>query len=165
MTDTPLRTRDDQRLVLVAALARNRVIGADGAIPWHLPGELAHFKAVTMGRPLVMGRATHESIGRPLPGRRNIVLTRDRGWHAEGVEVAHDLRAALDLAGPGEVMIGGGATLYEATLPVAHRLELTHVDLEPTGDTYFPAFGDEWVPLAREPREGFTFVTYERAGS
>lgn len=155
----------DQRLVLVAALARNRVIGADGGIPWDLPGELRRFKELTTGHALVMGRATHESIGRALPGRRSIVLTRDRSWSADGVEVAHDLDEALALAGPGDVMIGGGAHLYEQTLPSADRLELTHVDLEPDGDTFFPAIGDEWTPTWREAHDSYTYVTYRRAGT
>lgn len=152
----------ESRLVLVAALARNRVIGAGGGIPWHLPADLRRFKALTTGHPMVMGRATFDSIGRPLPGRRSIVLTRDPGWRREGVEVVPDLVTALDVAGPGEVMIVGGAQLYAQTLPLAHRLELTHVDAEPDGDTWFPVLGDEWAPTAREDHDGFSWVTYER---
>jgi dihydrofolate reductase len=161
-------------VVLVAALARNGVIGAGGGIPWHLPADLRRFKALTTGHPVVMGRATFASIGRPLPGRTNVVLTRDPDWSAGGAVRAPDLAAALDLARAapgGEVVfvIGGGAVYAEA-LASAHRLELTHVDLEVDGDTWFPAFDpDDWVVVGREGHEpdgdhavGFEFVTYRR---
>lgn len=161
-------------VVLVAALDRTRVIGAAGGIPWHLPDDLRRFKALTSGHPVVMGRATFESIGRPLPGRTNVVLTRDPRWTADGVVTAGDLPSAVEVAGVapgGEVVfvIGGGAVYAEA-LPLAHRLELTHVDTEVEGDTWFPPVDpDVWVECARETHGpddahaiGFAFVSYRR---
>jgi dihydrofolate reductase len=137
-------------LTLVAALARNRAIGIDGRMPWHLPGELRHFKELTLGKPIVMGRKTHESIGRPLPGRRNIVVSRDPAYRAEGCEVADSLDEALALAGDGEVMLIGGGELYRLGLPRADRMVLTLVDLEPDADTWFPAWNeDDWEETAR----------------
>lgn len=128
-------------IVLVAALARNRVIGIDGEMPWHLPADLAHFKRVTMGHPVIMGRATFESIGRPLPGRRNLVLSRTWRDAPDGVELADSLDAALGRleAGTPAMVIGGGQ-LYQEALPRAAAMELTLVDCRPEGDTRFP----EW---------------------
>ena len=150
---------------LIAAVARNGVIGKDGRLPWHLPDELARFKATTMGHPLVMGRATFESIGRTLPGRRTIVVTRDPPWHHPGVESAHSFAEALSLAGPAdEVFVAGGAEVYAEALPFAHRLVLTEVDAEPEGDTWFPAWDRaSWVEESREEHEGWSRVVYERA--
>ncbi|GAB3618607.1 type 3 dihydrofolate reductase [Okibacterium endophyticum] len=152
------------RVTLVAALGRNRVIGAGGGMPWHLPDDLAHFKRTTMGGVMVMGRKTFDSIGRPLPGRRSIVVTRDTGWSFEGVEVAHSLPDAVALAGDGaSVFVVGGGEIYAQALPIADRLELTEVHAVPEGDTWFPEWSrDEWVETAREPHEGFDFVTWER---
>ncbi len=150
-------------LTLIAAVARNGVIGADGSIPWHLPEDFAHFKATTMGHTLVMGRATYESIGRPLPGRTTIVLTRDPAWRREGVTTAASLEEALGLA-EGEVFVAGGATVYAAALPLADAQLISEVDLEPVGDTHYPAYDhEEWVEVAREPHDGFTVVRLERA--
>ena len=127
------------RLTIIAAVARNGVIGHSGGMPWHLPGELAQFKATTLGHTLVMGRATFDSIGRALPGRRTIVITRNPTWHHAGVETAHSFADALALAGPGdEVFAAGGAQIYELALPFAQRLVVTEVDAEPEGDTWFP---------------------------
>ncbi|HET9022425.1 MAG TPA: dihydrofolate reductase [Ornithinibacter sp.] len=153
------------RISLIAAVARNGVIGRDGRVPWHLPDELEHFKATTMGHPLVMGRRTFESIGRTLPGRRTIVVTRDPRWHHPGVESAHSFAEALSLAGPAdEVFVAGGAEVYAEALPFAHRLVLTEVDAEPEGDTWFPAWDRaSWVEESREEHEGWTRVVYERA--
>ncbi len=138
------------RLTIVAAIARNRAIGIDGRMPWHLPGELRHFKTLTMGKPLVMGRKTHESIGRPLPGRRNIVVSRDPSYRAEGCEVAGSLDEALALAGEGEVMLIGGGELYRLGLSRASRMVLTLVDLEPEADTWFPAWDEaQWTEVGR----------------
>ena len=138
------------RLTLVAAIAKNRAIGIDGRMPWHLPGELRHFKALTLGHPVLMGRKTHESIGRPLPGRRNIVISRNAGYRAEGCEVAGSLDEALALAGEGEAMLIGGGELYRLALPRADRMVLTLVDLEPEADTWFPAWeARDWQEASR----------------
>ncbi|MFN3675163.1 MAG: dihydrofolate reductase [Sphingomonas pseudosanguinis] len=142
-------------IVFVLARARNGVIGRDGKLPWHLPADLKHFKAQTMGKPMIMGRKTFESFPAPLPGRRHIVLTRDPHWAAEGAEVAHDVDAALALAGPGEVAIIGGAEIFALFLPRADRIELTEIDAAPEGDAMVPAFTG-WRELSREahPAEG-----------
>ncbi len=152
------------RITLIAAVARNGVIGLGGAMPWHLPDELAHFKATTMGHALVMGRATFESIGRALPGRRTIVVTRNPQWQHPDVEVAHSFPDAVSLAGPAdEVFVAGGAQVYAEALPYAHRLLLTEVDAEPEGDTFFPSWPrDEWREELREPHDGWSRVVYER---
>ena len=154
------------RVTLIAALGRNRVIGRDGDLPWHLPEDLKRFKATTLGHPLVMGRRTFDSIGRPLPGRRSIVITRNPDWRHPGVESAHSLAEALALAGPAdEVYVIGGGTIYAEAMPFAHRLLLTEVDDEPEGDTWFPPWSpSEWRETSREPRDGFAFVSLERAG-
>jgi dihydrofolate reductase len=155
-----------KRVVLVAAVARNRVIGNGSEIPWHLPGEQAEFKRLTMGDVLVMGRTTYESIGRPLPGRTTIVLTRDRSWSADGVLVAHSLMDALAQAAalPGDVAVVGGAEVYAAALPLATEQVITEVPLEPEGDVLYPEFDrDQWVEVAREPGEGYERVFLVRA--
>jgi dihydrofolate reductase len=157
--------RSDQRLVLIAAVARNGAIGHHGGIPWHLPEDFAHFRATTLGHTLVMGRATYDSIGRPLPGRQTIVLTRDPDWHADGVIVAHDLDSALDLAAdlPGDVYVAGGAQVYAAALQRADEQILTEVHQEPDGDTFYPVFDPElWVEKRRETRDGFDHVWLAR---
>lgn len=146
--------------MLVAAVADNGVIGDGPDIPWHIPGEQAQFKALTMGHTLLMGRTTFESIGRPLPGRTTIVLTRDVTWSHEGVLVAHTIEDALALAAtlPGDVMVAGGAQVYAAALPYAAEQVLTRVHLAPGGDVHYPAFDTgEWVVTRREPGE-----TYDR---
>jgi len=140
-------------LTLVAAVADNGVIGNAGDIPWRIPADFAHFKALTLGHVLVMGRATYESIGRALPGRTTIVLTRDPGWRAEGVAVAGDLDEALALAEtlPGEVFVAGGAAVYAAALDRAHAQVLTEVHLSPEGDTRYPQFdAAQWTEVRRE---------------
>ncbi len=153
------------RVTLIAALGRNRVIGKDGTMPWHLPEDLKHFKALTMGHPMIMGRKTFDSIGRPLPGRRSIVITRDRAWRVPGVEVAHSFDEALDLAGPADrVFVIGGGEVYAVSLPFADRHELTEVDAEPEGDTWFPEWDPaQWREVARDQRDGYAFVRLERA--
>ena len=157
---------DRQRVVLVAAVARNGVIGADGGIPWHLPGDFAHFKATTLGHTLVMGRATYDSIGRPLPGRTTIVLTRDPSWSAEGVLVARSLPGALALASglSGDVFVVGGAQVYAAALPLADEQVISEVRAEPAGDTHYPDFDRrEWREVSREPHDGFDVVRWVRS--
>jgi dihydrofolate reductase len=126
---------------LMVAMDRNRVIGKDNQLPWHLPADLRRFKALTLGKPLLMGRKTFESIGRPLPGRENLVLSRNPNWQAAGVTVIHSLAAALLLtAQAAELVVIGGAAVFEMSLPHASRLYLTEVDAEVAGDTYFPQF-------------------------
>jgi dihydrofolate reductase len=163
------------QLVLVVARARNGVIGNNGALPWHLPADLKRFKAMTVGKPVVMGRKTFDSIGKPLPGRHNIVLTRDRGWRADGVTVAANLAEAVAAAGldprarADEIMVIGGAQIYAEALPSATRIELTEVDAAPDGDTRLPPFDPtRWRETAREThppadgRLGYAFVTLTR---
>jgi dihydrofolate reductase len=148
------------------ARATNGVIGRDGQLPWRIPADLKRFKALTMGKPMVMGRKTFESFPSPLPGRRHIVLTRG-GWSAEGAEVAHSLDEALTLAGE-DVAVIGGAQIYALLLPRADRIELTEVHAEPEGDATVPAFKD-WREIAREDhpaeneRPAYSFVTLTRA--
>jgi dihydrofolate reductase len=154
-------------VTIVAAVARNGVIGAGGRLPWHLPDELRRFKELTLGHVLVMGRRTYESIGRVLPGRTTIVVTRQPGWTAgaEQVVTASSVREAITTAAEldDQVFVVGGAQVYEEALPLADRLELTHVDAEPEGDTMFPAIDwSEWRETGREPGDGWTAVTYER---
>lgn len=152
--------------MIVAAVARNGVIGLEGRLPWRIPEDLARFKRLTMGHAVLMGRATFESIGRPLPGRTNIVLTRDSGWLHSGVEVAGSLQEALRIAASDsrDVFVAGGAEVYRAALGMADRLELTEIDAEPEGDTWFPPVDwSQWQEVSRDAREGFSFVTYERA--
>lgn len=167
-------------LVLVVAVADNGVIGRAGALPWRLKSDLAHFRALTMGHPLLMGRKTYESIGRPLPGRTSIVVTRDRAFAAPGIVVVGGLEAGLDAArgdalrrGADAIMVIGGADIYAQTLPRASRLEITRVHADPPGDTLFPAIDPAvWREVAR--REGgtrpgdeapVTFLRFERLES
>jgi dihydrofolate reductase len=152
-------------LVLVAAMARNRTIGKDNAIPWHLPEDLKHFRAVTLGHAVIMGRATFDSMGKPLPKRRNIVVSRDCELRIEGAEVAASLGAALELAretDPEPRVIGGGQ-LYNEALPFATRIYLTELDAEHAGDTFFPALpAEQWREVERRRGEGATYLTLER---
>jgi len=167
-------------LVLVAAVADNGVIGRDGALPWRLNSDLAHFRALTMGHPLLMGRKTYESIGQPLPGRTSIVVTRDDAFAAPGIIAAATLDAGLEAArgdalrrGADAIMVIGGAEIYAQTMPRASRLEITRVHANPLGDTHFPAIDPAvWREVAR--REGgvgpqdeapVTFLRFERLGS
>jgi dihydrofolate reductase len=157
---------------LVAALARNRVIGAANRLPWHLPEDLRRFKRLTLGAPIIMGRRTHESIGKPLPGRRNIIVTRAPGASWDGCEVARSLDDAVRLARPApEVFVIGGGELYGHALARADRLYLTLIDAEYAGDAWFPAFdADDWREVAREPGVAanglrFAFVIFERVRS
>jgi dihydrofolate reductase len=158
------------RLNLVVAWAHGRVIGRGGTLPWHLPEDLKHFRAITMGHPIVMGRKTWDSIGRPLPGRRSIVVTRDPRWSAAGCEAAPGLAPALALcAGAPEVFVIGGAQLFEQALPQAQRLFLTQIDAAFEGDVRFPAIDlSAWTRTAYEHhaatparRFAFDFSTYE----
>jgi dihydrofolate reductase len=157
------------RISLIVARARNGVIGRDGGLPWKIPGELAHFKRTTMGHPIVMGRKTWESLGRPLPGRRNIVVTRNAQYTAAGAEVVASLPAALALcADVDEVFVIGGAELYAQALPLAQRAIVTEIDADFDGDAYFPALdARQWQETARSAGSGepaHAFVTYARRG-
>ncbi|MBL0565153.1 type 3 dihydrofolate reductase [Aeromonas veronii] len=142
------------KISMIAAMAHDRVIGKDNQMPWHLPADLAHFKRVTLGKPVLMGRKTFESIGRPLPGRRNLVISRNPGYQAEGIEVVGSVEAALALlAGSSveELMVIGGGHLYAEMLPSADCLYLTQIDLAVEGDTRFPAFDDgQWQRIECE---------------
>ena len=155
------------RITFYLARADNGVIGRDGSMPWRLPADLKRFKALTMGKPMIMGRKTFESFPAPLPGRRHIVLTRDTRWSAPGAEVAPDVDAAIALAGAPEIAVIGGAQIFTLFLPRADRIELTEVHASPEGDAIVPAFTG-WRELAREehPAEGerpaYSFVTLER---
>jgi dihydrofolate reductase len=159
-----------QTISLIAAIARNGVIGRGAEIPWRLPADQQRFKRLTMGRPIVMGRRTHESIGRALPGRRNIVVSRRPGYLAAGCETAASFEQALALAGEGEVFVIGGADLYRAALPLADRLYLTVVDLAPEGDVEFPPYDPgNWIEIERtegsvDERNPYahTYVTLDR---
>ena len=152
------------RVTLIAAVAEGGVIGRDGAIPWHVPGELARFKETTMGHPLIMGRKTFESIGRPLPGRRCIVITRSLAWRHPGGETAHSFAQALALAGPAdEVFVAGGGQVYAEALPFAHRMILSEIPQDHEGDAHFPAWSpSQWREVSRTPYPGYAVVTYER---
>jgi len=143
---------EDPEIVLVAALGRNRVIGVDGGMPWHLPADLKHFKAVTLGHPIIMGRRTFESIGRALPGRRNIVLSTSMSATGGDVEVFESLERTLTAIDDAAVMVIGGGQLYAQALPRAQRLELTFVDAAPDGDTRFPEFDHRCWRLAAMQR-------------
>ena len=161
-------SRGGRRVVLVAAVARNGVIGDGPDIPWRLPGEQALFKEVTLGHTLVMGRTTYESIGRPLPGRTTIVLTRSPSWTADGVLVAHSFEEALDLADTldpaAQVMVAGGGEVYAAALPHADEQVLSLVDLAPEGDAFYPSYAaGEWIETAREAHDGYERVFLVRA--
>lgn len=143
-----------KQLTLVAALGKNRAIGLDGRMPWHLPAELRHFKHTTMGKALVMGRKTWQAIGRPLPGRQNIVVSRNPDFAAHGVEVANSLGNALQMANSREVMVIGGGQLYELAMPWAARMILTLVDIEPEADTWFPEWDEaQWERVGEQRYE------------
>ncbi|GAB3105555.1 dihydrofolate reductase [Aestuariicella hydrocarbonica] len=159
------------RLALIVAQASNRVIGRNNKMPWHLPEDLQYFKRVTLGKPIIMGRKTFESIGRPLPGRTNIVITRQPDWHAEGAVVVSSLEAAIargQQESTDEVMVIGGAQIYAASLPLVDRVYLTQVHRDYEGDARFPELGDGWREVAREDGHSergdvaFSFLTFER---
>jgi len=160
----------EPRVYLVAAVASNGIIGAKGRLPWHLPEDLKHFKKLTLGQPVIMGRLTWESLGRALPGRENIVVTRTPGYEAQGAAVAASLPAALALcAGEKTVFVIGGTTLFEAALPLASGLVLTEIHRPYEGDTWFPAYDrSRWRESQREAHTAadgtrFDFVLYEPA--
>lgn len=167
----------DIKIALIVAMASNRVIGRDNQLPWHLPNDLKYFKATTLGKPVVMGRKTYESIGRPLPGRTNIVVTTNRAFRPEGVEVVHSVDEGLDLAqrvakadGVEELMVIGGAQLYEAVMPQVDRLYVTQVHAIVEGDALFPELEfSQWQELSCERHKAgdnnpydYSFIAYQR---
>ena len=156
-------------IFLIYARADNGVIGRDNGMPWHLPADLRRFKSLTMGKAMIMGRKTFESLPAPLPDRRHIVLTRDPAWRSPGAEVAHSVKAALDLAGDGTVAVIGGADIYRQFLPLADWIELTEVRGDFAGDVTLPPLGPGWRETFREDHPGrdgrpaYAFVTLVRA--
>lgn len=169
------------RKALIVAMARNRVIGRNNQLPWYLPGDLRYFKQATMGKPIIMGRKTWESIGRPLPGRMNVVISRNPEWQAPaGTVAAESLAAALviaeaqaELEGGEEVMIIGGGQIYAEALPTVDRIYITQVHAEVDGDAYFPEVNwDDWQEIGREDFSAsdnnpydYSFVVYQRSRS
>jgi dihydrofolate reductase len=158
-------------ITLIAAMAHNRIIGKNNQMPWHLPADLAHFKKMTLGKPVIMGRKTYESIGRPLPGRKNIVVTRNPGFAAAGITSVSDLEKAITAAGDvAEVVIMGGGNIYQQMLEKADRLYLTYIDVCIAGDTQFPDYehltwkqtATEIHPADEKNNYSMTFVTLER---
>ena len=148
-------------LSMIVATADNNIIGKDNDMPWHLPADLAHFKKVTLGKPVIMGRKTYESIGRPLPGRRNIVISRDETYQAQGIDTVTSVENALALVDGStgneaavEIMVIGGGAIYQHCLPKADRLYITHIKATIDGDTQFPNYDDEsWQQISSEIRE------------
>ena len=146
------------KIAMIWAMADNRVIGRDNKLPWHLPNDLKYFKRLTTGKPVIMGRKTYDSIGKPLPNRTNIIITRDQSFKAEGIKVVHTLDAAIELAeaeclisGAEEVIVMGGAEIYKLALPAADRLYITFVHADVEGDAYFPEFElDAYTEIGRE---------------
>lgn len=152
---------------LIACMDRNRVIGKDNQMPWHLPADLKHFKATTMGHPIVMGRKTYESIGKPLPGRTNIILTRDKEFVAEGCQIMHSIDDVLALEE--DVFVTGGENIFKQFMSAAERMYLTVIDEEFDGDTYFPEINSSWKPIdvkqgVRDEKNPYTyhFFTYKK---
>lgn len=161
------------RVSIIAAVSDNNVIGQDSGLPWRILADMQHFKRLTMGKPVIMGRKTFQTMNKPLFGRKNIILTRREDYTVPGCTVAHALEDALEAAeGADEVMIAGGEAVYRATLPFAHRMYLTLVHASFTGDTYFPEWNrEEWREIEREDHAGtdapyaYSFLTFERMSS
>jgi dihydrofolate reductase len=165
-------------VAIYVAIAENGVIGREGGLPWRLSTDLKRFKADTMGKPIIMGRKTYDGIGRPLPGRLNIVVTRDKGWRAEGIEVAHSLDDAIALAkvrgrcmaGAAEICVVGGGEIYAQALPIADRLHVTHVLASVDGDAHFPRIDPstwqivsaEDFPAGEKDSHATRYTVYER---
>lgn len=151
-------------VTIIAAASENNVIGRNGKIPWDIPEDLKRFKLLTSGHSVIMGRKTFESIGRPLPRRRNIVLTHEETFTAPGVEVFHSLEEALATCAQAErIFIIGGGHIYNAALPLTDTIELTRVHKVVEGDVFFPVLAkDEWRLVAEKPHKGYSFLTYER---
>ena len=154
------------QIIGIAAVGRNGVIGSDNDIPWRIPQDWRRFQQLTMGHVLIMGRKTFDSIGRPLPGRQTIVITRDRRWRGSGVAVAANVEDAFAQAralSPALIFVAGGGEIYRSCWDRLDRLEVTEVELEPAGSVTFPAIeSEEWQETGREEHEGFRFVSYQR---
>ena len=155
----------------VVAMGRNKVIGRNNSLPWNMPADMKHFKKLTLGKPIIMGRKTYETIGKPLPNRKNIIITRDQDYKAEGCIVAHSIEESLQSAeNAEEVMVIGGAQIYKEFLPKANRIYLTIIDHDFEGDTHFPEYNEEeWQEIEREEHKAdeenkydYVFVTLER---
>lgn len=162
MLDTPC-------ISLIVARAHDNVIGFEGDMPWHLPADLKYFKKVTMGKPIIMGSNTYRSIGRPLPGRKNIVISRNADFEAPGCDIARSIGEAVAMAGPvEEIMVIGGAKIYALAMPLAHRVYLTEIDLDCPGDTHFPPLDETWHERNRESfpaldeQPAYDFICLER---
>ncbi|MFN2099241.1 dihydrofolate reductase [Altererythrobacter sp. MF3-039] len=157
-----------QEVFCIYARAANGVIGQDGKLPWHIPADLKRFKALTMDKPMIMGRKTFESLPGLLPGRRHIVLTRKERWDSTGAEVVRSIPEALAVAGAGEIAVVGGAAIYDVFLKVCQRVELTQIHAEYEGDTFMPQLGAEWETVAREDHPAhnglpaYSFLTLEK---
>jgi len=158
-----------KHITLVVAMDAQRGIGVDNTLPWRLSEDLAHFKRVTLGQPIIMGRKTFDSIGRALPGRRNIVVTRNRDWRQEGVEVAASLEEAIAMVGDAPASIIGGAQIFSESMGLADRMIVTHIERVYRCDTFFPEIDPaQWAAVARAPQHSseqdldFSFVTYEK---
>ena len=158
-------------LSIICGMDENRLIGINNALPWHLPADMVHFKQTTMHKPILMGRKTYESIGRPLPGRRNIIISRDKNYQVEGCDTVHSIQAAIDLVhDQAEVMLIGGSSLYEQTIPMAKTLYITEIHHQFSGDAWFPEINsDDWVESSREEHDidvsnkyAYAFVNYTR---
>ncbi len=156
---------------IIAAMGNERVIGIENRLPWRLPADMQWFRKCTLGKPIIMGRTTFESIGKPLPGRKNIVVTRNQQYRAKGVSVAHSLEAAIEAAkGAEEVMVIGGANIYQQALSRVDRLYITHIHADFEGDSWFPDYtADSWQVVSREPHGadeknsyGYEFLVLER---
>jgi dihydrofolate reductase len=153
-------------IIAIAAVAANGVIGAGNDIPWRIPADWTRFKALTMGNVLIMGRKTYDSIGRPLPGRNTFVITRDRTWRGDSVHAATSVDEAFDqamLLNPETIYVAGGGEIYKAAWDRLTGLEITEVNQQPDGEVRFPEIDrDEWLETAREPHDGYSFVSYRR---
>lgn len=165
-----LSNQQNKKITLIAAVASNRVIGANNQLIWHLPADLKYFKAMTMHKTIIMGRKTFESIGRPLPNRNNIIITGNSNFKAEGCLIENNLQSALDKASGDEIMIIGGASLYEQAMDVASTLLITEVHHQFEGDTFFPEINKaQWIEVNREDHQqdinniyDYSLVTYKR---
>ena len=156
-----------QTISLIAALGKNRVIGNENKLIWNIPADMKRFREITSGKSVIMGRKTFESIGKPLPKRKNIIITRDKNYKADGCIVVHSLNGALKAAGDGEIMVIGGAQIYAEFLPRANKMYLTIIGREFEGDAYFPEYNEnEWKEVSREVHEendlNYSFIDFER---